>query len=398
MSGVQSITVAADEAEIRLDRWFRRHFPGARPWPAREAAAHRADPARRPARRGRRPGRAGPGRARAAAGRARRRAPTAAAAADPRRATRRCCASAVLHRDDDVIVIDKPPGLAVQGGTGTERHLDALLDALRFDADGAAAPRPSPRQGYQRRAGAGAQRRRRGRARRRLSRQGGAQDLLGAHGRRARSRAQGRIDLPLAKLPGRGGERVVRRRGRGQARHHLLSHRRACRRQDRLARARAGDRPHASAARALRGDRHADPRRRQIWRRRRASGGRAATRGSSIFMPAPFDLPHPRRRHARPSPRRCRRICARPGRSSASTRRRSAIPSPVSRRDSDEALLQRAPASRRRTSGFAVVLDGKPVRTPAKARARRAEPRARRGHRRGMAGAGRARSSPRRCR
>ncbi|MEQ8249462.1 MAG: RluA family pseudouridine synthase [Alphaproteobacteria bacterium] len=40
----------------------------------------------------------------------------------------------VLHRDDLLIVIDKPAGLAVQGGSGTTRHLDGLLDALRFDA------------------------------------------------------------------------------------------------------------------------------------------------------------------------------------------------------------------------------------------------------------------------
>jgi 23S rRNA pseudouridine955/2504/2580 synthase len=39
----------------------------------------------------------------------------------------------VLHRDDDVIVIDKPAGLAVQGGSGTIHHLDGMLDALRFD-------------------------------------------------------------------------------------------------------------------------------------------------------------------------------------------------------------------------------------------------------------------------
>jgi 23S rRNA pseudouridine955/2504/2580 synthase len=39
---------------------------------------------------------------------------------------------AVLHRDDAVIVLDKPAGLAVQGGTATDRHLDALLDELRF--------------------------------------------------------------------------------------------------------------------------------------------------------------------------------------------------------------------------------------------------------------------------
>src|SRR5579864_2760467 len=28
MSGVQTIAVADDDGEIRLDRWFRRHYPG----------------------------------------------------------------------------------------------------------------------------------------------------------------------------------------------------------------------------------------------------------------------------------------------------------------------------------------------------------------------------------
>ena len=32
------------------------------------------------------------------------------------------------------IVVNKPAGLAVQGGSNTERHVDALLDALRFEA------------------------------------------------------------------------------------------------------------------------------------------------------------------------------------------------------------------------------------------------------------------------
>ena len=27
MAGVQSVTVDAEEGEVRLDRWFRRHFP-----------------------------------------------------------------------------------------------------------------------------------------------------------------------------------------------------------------------------------------------------------------------------------------------------------------------------------------------------------------------------------
>jgi 23S rRNA pseudouridine955/2504/2580 synthase len=40
----------------------------------------------------------------------------------------------VLHRDSKVLIIDKPAGLAVQGGTKLEVSLDALLDHLRFDA------------------------------------------------------------------------------------------------------------------------------------------------------------------------------------------------------------------------------------------------------------------------
>ncbi|WP_114520605.1 RluA family pseudouridine synthase [Altererythrobacter sp. ZODW24] len=34
-----------------------------------------------------------------------------------------------IHRDRAAIVINKPPGLATQGGTGTKHHVDGLLDA-----------------------------------------------------------------------------------------------------------------------------------------------------------------------------------------------------------------------------------------------------------------------------
>lgn len=36
----------------------------------------------------------------------------------------------VLFEDDDVLVLNKPFGLAVQGGSGTKRHLDGLLAAM----------------------------------------------------------------------------------------------------------------------------------------------------------------------------------------------------------------------------------------------------------------------------
>jgi 23S rRNA pseudouridine955/2504/2580 synthase len=43
--------------------------------------------------------------------------------------------SITLYEDADVMVLNKPAGLAVQGGSGTVRHLDGLLDALT-DRDG----------------------------------------------------------------------------------------------------------------------------------------------------------------------------------------------------------------------------------------------------------------------
>ena len=46
----------------------------------------------------------------------------------------------LLHRDRAAIVLNKPPGLATQGGTGTHQHVDGLLDA--YATGGAKAPRP----------------------------------------------------------------------------------------------------------------------------------------------------------------------------------------------------------------------------------------------------------------
>ncbi|MBL4691975.1 MAG: RluA family pseudouridine synthase, partial [Magnetovibrio sp.] len=39
----------------------------------------------------------------------------------------------VMHMDDYIIVLNKPAGLAVQGGSNTTRHVDGMLDALKFD-------------------------------------------------------------------------------------------------------------------------------------------------------------------------------------------------------------------------------------------------------------------------
>ncbi len=39
--------------------------------------------------------------------------------------------SITLHEDADVMVLNKPMGLSVQGGSGTTRHLDGMLEVLR---------------------------------------------------------------------------------------------------------------------------------------------------------------------------------------------------------------------------------------------------------------------------
>jgi len=45
--------------------------------------------------------------------------------------TRHFLKSITLYEDDDVLVLNKPLGLAVQGGSGTTRHIDGMLEALR---------------------------------------------------------------------------------------------------------------------------------------------------------------------------------------------------------------------------------------------------------------------------
>ena len=53
----------------------------------------------------------------------------AANAADDK--TRSFLKSITIYEDADVLVLNKPMGLAVQGGSGTTRHIDGMLDALR---------------------------------------------------------------------------------------------------------------------------------------------------------------------------------------------------------------------------------------------------------------------------
>lgn len=204
MSRVHSLTVTAEEADLRLDRWFRRRYP---------ALAHgRLEKLLRTGQ-VRVDGKRAKAGTRLAAGQvvrvpplveeatprssatARRSGPSAADAAALR--------ARVLYRDEWLIAIDKPAGLAVQGGSRQSRHLDAMAEALRFGA-----PDP-PRLVH------------------RLDKDTSGVLLLARSARAARALAasfrgkaarktywaavagvprpsEGRIALPLAKRPGRG--------------------------------------------------------------------------------------------------------------------------------------------------------------------------------------------------
>jgi 23S rRNA pseudouridine955/2504/2580 synthase len=206
MTGVQTIPVAADDGEIRLDRWFHRHFPGL--GHGRLEKLLRTGQVRIDGRRAKAGDRIAPGQLIRVpplgdlSVRPEREGPPPVRPRDIAMLER-----AVLHIDDDLIVIDKPPGLAVQGGTNTERHLDAMLDALRFGKE-------RPRLVH------------------RLDRDTSgvlvlarsaavAAKLAGAFRDKATRKIywaavaglpkprRGRIDQPLAKLPGPAGERVA---------------------------------------------------------------------------------------------------------------------------------------------------------------------------------------------
>ncbi|MBE6452313.1 MAG: RluA family pseudouridine synthase [Alphaproteobacteria bacterium] len=43
--------------------------------------------------------------------------------------------SLVVYKDNNLIVINKPAGMAVQGGTNTLRHIDGMLEGLKFEKD-----------------------------------------------------------------------------------------------------------------------------------------------------------------------------------------------------------------------------------------------------------------------
>lgn len=139
-AGVTHREVSEADDGMRLDRWFQQHFPsvgfgrlqkllrtgqirveGGRAKPSTRIAAGqsiRVPPLPNPA-----TGEGGE--------KPRQRGRTSIETTAAERAELR---SLILYEDEDVLALDKPAGLAVQGGAGTQRHLDGMLDALRLGA------------------------------------------------------------------------------------------------------------------------------------------------------------------------------------------------------------------------------------------------------------------------
>ncbi|WP_267395034.1 MULTISPECIES: RluA family pseudouridine synthase [unclassified Sphingomonas] len=136
-AGVREFTVGFDDDDIRLDRWFKRHLPdtsfttvakwartgqlrvdGSRAAPGDRIKAGqilRVPPPEAPRPEGEKP--------------QRERVPLTDEQTEFVR-------EMVIHQDAQAIVLNKPPGLATQGGTKTHEHVDGLLDGLQFDNEG----------------------------------------------------------------------------------------------------------------------------------------------------------------------------------------------------------------------------------------------------------------------
>ena len=136
MSGAE-ISVFADQADMRLDRFLRQHFDGLKQGQIEKllrTGQIRVD------------GKRAKSSTRVQAGQSVRVPPfLGSPPADERsgdtqaisltKDDERFVRSLVLYEDDDVIAFNKPSGLAVQGGTRTARHMDQLLSAFT-GADG----------------------------------------------------------------------------------------------------------------------------------------------------------------------------------------------------------------------------------------------------------------------
>jgi 23S rRNA pseudouridine955/2504/2580 synthase len=127
MAGVETKEVSRADDGMRLDRWFKTHYaslPHSRLEKLLRTGQVRVDGGRAKAS------------TRLAAGQTVRIPPLSDTPPAPApkhalsKADHAFLASITLHEDDDLLVLNKPSGIAVQGGTKTTHHIDRLLEGL----------------------------------------------------------------------------------------------------------------------------------------------------------------------------------------------------------------------------------------------------------------------------
>jgi len=152
MATIETVTVGPDEAGMRLDRWFRAHYPTLSFGHLQKLI--RSGQVRIDGGRVKTNARLEPGQAvrvpplghgaidddndmvvlpgTLGSGKASRTAPPPREKGAPRRPTSDADAlrQMILYGDDEVFVFNKPQGLAVQGGSGLTKHVDGMLEAL----------------------------------------------------------------------------------------------------------------------------------------------------------------------------------------------------------------------------------------------------------------------------
>lgn len=138
-ASIASAQVEADDDGARLDRWFKRHYPALGHGPLEKLL--RTGQVRLDGKRAK----AGD---RVSTGQLIRLPPqlqnlhkpvdrsstnSQPGSAQPRGKVRTEVEELVLYKDSAVLVLDKPSGLATQGGSGITEHVDGLLDLLKFE-------------------------------------------------------------------------------------------------------------------------------------------------------------------------------------------------------------------------------------------------------------------------
>ncbi|MEI7791759.1 MAG: RluA family pseudouridine synthase [Alphaproteobacteria bacterium] len=130
-------TIDPDDDGVRLDRWFKRHYPHVT-HTLLEKLLRKGEV--------RLDGKRAKANDRIAAGQAMRLPPQVIHAKAPQKQKPDAepkhllaskdmgsLADRILYMDKQVIVIDKPPGLATQGGSGLTKHVDGMLDSLQYE-------------------------------------------------------------------------------------------------------------------------------------------------------------------------------------------------------------------------------------------------------------------------